>query len=269
VSNVPAVIEMTIQVLEDVQKIIPVAATNSQISLFRSESLLFSSPNPNTDDIKRSFNDEELDACTLALEILYNFFGWIPLDKYIKPTIVAMVLNFSKLNDPSNVSLGILALNCINELMTRNFFPPEFNEYLYLVFGHAFDILTYFSQGNAEDALQDLDEQYRIKFTDLLSALIQNHLHRIDENHSFPLHQFLDLLYHYTFNQPSITATQECLSIWTRILDYVYLMNEKNGTSVTSERFLFFLLKIQTFHSKVLLVAFPKNSIYAKFLNDQ
>jgi hypothetical protein len=176
------------------------------------------------------FDRETLEVCKLTLEILLQFFSWVPLNaNTINLPLLNSILKYTQLCDAATVELGQTAMSCINELLCRNFAPQGFQEYLALIFRHVFEILKHLTDGDDALMIDDLDEDYRIRFTEFVASFIQMHIHRFENDAGFPMGAFLELLYKFTYHQPSIEALQNCLVIWTSFFDYLKLSKEKGS----------------------------------------
>ncbi|KAJ8250881.1 hypothetical protein GJAV_G00214310 [Gymnothorax javanicus] len=121
--------------------------------------------------------------------------------------------------------LGVLAMTCVNELMSKNCVPLDFEEYLLRMFQQTFFLLQKLTRENnahtVKSRLEELDEGYVEKFTDFLRLFVSVHLRRIESNAQFPVVEFLALLFKYTFHQPTHEGYFACLDIWTVFLDYL------------------------------------------------
>ncbi|KAM6962761.1 exportin-6 [Aplochiton taeniatus] len=121
--------------------------------------------------------------------------------------------------------LGVLAMMCVNELVSKNCVPLDFEEYLLRMFQQTFFLLQRLTRENnaltVKSRLQDLDESYMEKFTDFLRLFVSVHLRRIESSPQFPVVEFLALLFKYTFNQPTHEGYFACLDIWSIFLDYL------------------------------------------------
>ncbi|KAJ8364159.1 hypothetical protein SKAU_G00129900 [Synaphobranchus kaupii] len=208
-------------------------------------------------------DQESLQLCSLALACLAHLFSWIPLSSNITLSLLATIFHFARFGcdlhkgkpDPSiyssvpapgtgttpclesdnaqvkrgspvdRVQLGVLAMTCVNELVSKNCVPLEFGEYLLRMFQQTFFLLqklTRENNGNSvKSRLEELDESYVQKFTEFLRQFISVHLKRIESNTLFPTVDFLALLFQYTFNQPTLEGYFSCLDIWAIFLDYL------------------------------------------------
>ncbi|XP_054991148.1 exportin-6 isoform X3 [Sorex araneus] len=184
-------------------------------------------------------------VCSLALECLAHLFSWIPLSASITPSLLTTIFHFARfgcdirarkmasVNGSSQNCvlgqergrLGILAMACINELMSKNCVPMEFEEYLLRMFQQTFYLLQKITKDSnahtVKSRLEELDESYIEKFTDFLRLFVSVHLRRIESYSQFPVVEFLTLLFKYTFHQPTHEGYFSCLDIWTLFLDYL------------------------------------------------
>ncbi|XP_013378925.1 exportin-6-like, partial [Lingula anatina] len=192
-------------------------------------------------------DSESHHTCVLALNCLSHLFSWIPLSTTITPNLLSTIFHFAAFGCESasvhnrssggvssdlngsyttdSESLGVLAMCCINELLSKNCVPQEFEDFLLQMFQQTFYLLqrltkesTTTSSGNK---LEELDESYIEKFTEFLRLFVSIHLRRFEDNNSFPVLEFLALLFKYTFKQPTHEGYYGCLDIWTIFLDYL------------------------------------------------
>lgn len=178
-----------------------------------------------------------------ALDCLCHLFSWIPLSSNISPRLLNVLFaytrfgvhpslikgkNFGQNANMPNLPLGTLAMTCINELMAKNCIPNNFEDYLLRVFRFIFHFLKHVTQNsNPKADLDLLDDDYLEKFTEFLRLFVSVHFIRIENNSSFPLLEFLELLFKFTFNQPMFDGYYSCLDIWELFLEY--LTNKLDG----------------------------------------
>uniref|UniRef100_A0A671WMW2 Exportin 6 n=1 Tax=Sparus aurata TaxID=8175 RepID=A0A671WMW2_SPAAU len=128
-------------------------------------------------------------------------------------------------NKVDRARLGVLAMTCVNELVSKNCVPVDFEEYLLRMFQQTFFLLQRLTRENnahtVKSRLQELDESYLEKFTDFLRLFVSVHLRRIESSPQFPIVEFLALLFKYTFNQPNHEGYFACLDIWSVFLDFL------------------------------------------------
>lgn len=182
---------------------------------------------------------ESQNLCCLALKCLAQYFSWIPLSSMITPSLLSTVFHFagfgceirkSSTSVNSNFStntqvLGNLAMNCINELLSKNCVPVEFEDYLLQMFQQTFYLLQKLTKDSRTNStgnrLSEIDESYVEKFTDFLKLFVGIHLKRFESNPQFPVLEFLALLLKYTFRQPTNEGFYNCLDTWNTFLDYL------------------------------------------------
>uniref|UniRef100_A0A8C9YC60 Exportin 6 n=1 Tax=Sander lucioperca TaxID=283035 RepID=A0A8C9YC60_SANLU len=128
-------------------------------------------------------------------------------------------------NKVDRARLGVLAMTCVNELVSKNCVPMDFEEYLLRMFQQTFFLLQKLTRENnahtVKTRLQELDESYLEKFTDFLRLFVSVHLRRIESSPQFPIVEFLGLLFKFTFNQPTHEGYFACLDIWSVFLDFL------------------------------------------------
>ncbi|XP_064637974.1 exportin-6-like isoform X2 [Lineus longissimus] len=183
--------------------------------------------------------------CATALNCLSHLFSWIPLSTTITPSLLSTIFRFCGFgceiqqqrpsgSSPgntfagSNQSLGVLAMNCINELLAKNCVPQEFEDFLLQMFQQTFYLLQKLTKESGTSStgnrLEELDENYIEKFTEFLRLFVSIHLRRFESNTQFPVLDFLSLLFKYTFKQPTNDGFFACLDIWCVFLDYISTM---------------------------------------------
>ena len=119
----------------------------------------------------------------LALNCLSHLFSWIPLSSTITPQLLSTIFHFAVFGcevsparrgtrpsselpsggDDSNRSLGVLAMCCINELLSKNCVPQEFEDFLLQMFQQTFYLLQRITKDSTTNAsgnrLAELDEK--------------------------------------------------------------------------------------------------------------
>ncbi|KAK2152122.1 hypothetical protein LSH36_339g04009 [Paralvinella palmiformis] len=181
----------------------------------------------------------------LALNCLSHLFSWIPLSTTITPALLSTVFHYAAFGcevspgsrgdsgamtkgSPHTVSphtLGVLAMGCINELLSKNCVPQEFEDFLLQMFQQTFYLLQRITKDSTTNSsgnrLAELDDVYVEKFTDFLQLFVSIHLRRFEANKHFPVSDFLGLFFRYTFKQPSSEGFFACLDTWAVFLDYL------------------------------------------------
>ncbi|KAL0617026.1 Exportin-6, partial [Plecturocebus cupreus] len=124
--------------------------------------------------------------CSLALECLAHLFSWIPLSASITPSLLTTIFHFARfgcdvrarkmasvngssqncVSGQERGRLGVLAMSCINELMSKNCVPMEFEEYLLRMFQQTFYLLQKITKDNnahtVKSRLEELDERSEV-----------------------------------------------------------------------------------------------------------
>jgi hypothetical protein len=113
------------------------------------------------------------------------------------------------------------AISAVTTLVSNTYFPGELEG---LVFKVTTEMLT--SVGNiwqlrSAAKIHEQNEIFFPQMTEFWKALIRYHLRRFEGNATFPMEQFLGLMFEYTFSQPSAEALLEALEPWNMVLDHV------------------------------------------------
>lgn len=118
------------------------------------------------------------ELCALALNCLSHFFSWIPLSTFITPSLLSTIFHFAGFGgelqggqtvnsggnfNSSSSHLGSLAMNCINELLSKNCVPAEFEDFLLQMFQQTFCLLQKLTKDSSTcssgNRLSELDER--------------------------------------------------------------------------------------------------------------
>lgn len=199
--------------------------------------LLHSSPNMDLESLKVSAQ---------CLNCIAQLFAWIPLQQHgqINNSLLAAVFVFatfgssSKQDPHTNVDtskLGVLAMNCINEIISKNCISADAHDFIYQLFLNTFHLLQCLIKDSNEEAglFANLDGDYVSKFTEFLRLFVSNHFSRFES--AFPLVEFLALLFHYTFKHSSPDQLVACLDIWNHFLDFVLLKKKQRDEKTAKE----------------------------------
>ncbi|KAJ3111216.1 Exportin-6 [Phlyctochytrium bullatum] len=170
-------------------------------------------------------------VCSLSLNILLQLFSTIPLTEDAVPA-VDVVLKFCELYEPDTVELGTLAMSVVNELISRNFVPEGALAFILSIARETCVLLRRFTdEGGVLAAGEfDLDENYQSKFTDFLNGFVSCHVHRGENIPDFPMSEFLQLFYRYTFLQPNQEGFLQCLHVWDTFLEYMIAQRSLSAT---------------------------------------
>jgi hypothetical protein len=198
-------------------------------------------------------DSESLQISSQVLLCLAQLFAFMPLSLYhqISNSMLAAIFVFATFgcnnsqvisyHKVSSVQLGILAMNCINEIMSKSSTTNETNEFIYNMFQNTFHLLQKLTKNNdinnhmSCSPLENLDNEYISKFTEFLRIFISGHLPRFEKMPTFPIMEFLGLVFQYTFKQTSCEAFLSALEVWTIFIDYlsIKIKQEQDSKQVT------------------------------------
>lgn len=103
------------------------------------------------------------------------------------------------------------------------------------MFQHVYELLVHLTDDSDNNLMDDLDDEYRARFTEFLTLLIQNYFQVIDASFELPAGRFLELIYKFTFSQPNVYAYRENLAIWTHVLEFLERKHEANGLATVDK----------------------------------
>ncbi|KAK7112089.1 exportin-6-like [Littorina saxatilis] len=193
-----------------------------------------------------------------VLTCLAHYFAWGPLSATLTPQLLSTIFHFaafgcegkagrsgsgSATTSPGGYStqtpyLGVLSMNCINEVLSKNFVPAEFEDFLLQMFQQTFYLLQKLTKESSTNSsgnrLEELDEDYMERFTDFLRLFVGIHLRRFESNPNFPVLEFLELMFKYTFRQPNAEGFFRCLDIWITFLDYLSIRLQERAADMNS-----------------------------------
>lgn len=197
---------------------------------------------------------QQLSAAVLTC--LAHYFTWAPLSTTLTPQLLSTVFHFAAFGCEGKTSrsstgatstgsystqtpyLGVLSMNCINELLSKNCVPQEFEDFLLQMFQQTFYLLQKLTKESSTNSsgnrLEELDEDYMERFTDFLRLFVGVHLRRFEANPSFPVLEFLALMFKYTFRQPNAEGFFRCLDIWITFLDYLSTRLQERSADMSS-----------------------------------
>ena len=193
-----------------------------------------------------SFDTETQAICKIAMDILSSLFQWIPLGDYVTAGLMDTILKFCRLTDSSSVDMATEAVKCMTELMSRKWMSPHYNDDIRLIFRHVFELLKHLTVSSdshrddlgqvyrvgdwkacrPNDNLDDLDEEFRNKLTEFLSIFVEGHIARLDATPGFPMLDFQELLFRYTFKLPDLNGFRDCLKVWNHLLEFIFTKHQ-------------------------------------------
>ena len=184
---------------------------------------------------------------------LSRIIAFMPVTYYsnINSTLLSALYVFSTFGsiNPSynSAKLGLAAMNCINELMSKaSAFNSDANEFIYNVFHNTFLILQRITSSSLKTTNKDektldekIDDDYLKKFIDFLKLFITGHLGRFEKFISFPTKDFLVVFLEFT---TKMNHSLECylmlLETWSSYLDYLESclnVKHKDKTAITEK----------------------------------
>jgi len=195
-------------------------------NLFQNVSFQVGSPDTNT--YTGSFSNESKLITKAIFDALLSYFSWISLSELLTPSLLDILFKYLRL-DTNNIP----ALECLNEILSKNCVPKEFEEFLMRIFHQIFSLLTDIT-ANQGSNIHQYNPAFLVKFTQFIALFVTNHLKRVESNPNFRISDFLSLLFQYSFLQTNSENFLHCLGIWTTFLDYLILqVNDKGITPPT------------------------------------
>lgn len=180
------------------------------------------------------------EVCNMALKCLSHLFTWVPMATCVTLPTLDTVFHFAHLgcNSASDItersgSIGSLAMDCINELMVKNYVPRELEPFLMKLFEKSFDLLQRLvgaGQTPVTSSFSHLDDRFLAKCSDFFYWFVSSHLKRLENNPNFPVTEFLELFCKYTFKQAEVDSFCVCLDIWGALLDHLVTSVEVPGS---------------------------------------
>jgi hypothetical protein len=171
------------------------------------------------------FQDEKEKMIAKSLECICQFFTWVDLSEMVTPHLLSTLFNFAQLKDLCNGEIGATAMSCFNEMLSRNCVPANFDEYLLKMFQLTVELLRRVTAASGKEGdknpLVDLADGYNDKFTEFLSLFVSGHFRRVEQNPSFAIDEFLQLLFRFTFLQPEPENFAHCLDVCDKFIDII------------------------------------------------
>ncbi|KAL5473099.1 hypothetical protein EMCRGX_G027544 [Ephydatia muelleri] len=192
------------------------------------------SPIKTTPDPYRSTNEQELISFCPPQRPSYAV-SYSPLDKKSEesstlPTWGATVPLTSR---RGLEALALFAMDCINELMVKNYVPRELEAFLMKLFEKSFGLLQRLvgnGQTPVTSSFSHLDDRFLAKCSDFFYWFVSSHLKRLENNPNFPVTEFLELFCKYTFKQAEVDSFCVCLDIWGALFDHLITAVELPGS---------------------------------------
>eukprot|EP01097_Dermamoeba_algensis_P002666 TRINITY_DN2055_c0_g1_i1.p1 TRINITY_DN2055_c0_g1~~TRINITY_DN2055_c0_g1_i1.p1 ORF type:complete len:858 (-),score=195.95 TRINITY_DN2055_c0_g1_i1:1516-4089(-) len=189
--------------------------------------------------VQNNFRKDTRLIAKLCLETFQHLVTWIPLNQVLQPVTFDLVFRYIKLND----SNSILSLSLLNEVMEKNYLPSSYSDFLLMIFKNIFSILHVVTLSPS-----DGDEEFLGKLTRFTYLFVSNHFRRVEEKSTFPIMEFLSLLFKFTFIQSNVEIYLANLEIWEVLLDYFLSKKEGRNTQdfdVARQRYFECLMSLQ------------------------
>lgn len=184
------------------------------------------------------------------------------MNDVLNPQLMDILFKYIHLK---NDETSLLAFSCVNEILSQNFVPKEFSDFMINIFNHLFQLLE--SITKSTDGLDDFDEEYVDQFTRFTSLFVSQHLKRVEKNENFPIIEFLSLLFRYSFMQNELDGFLSCLEIWETFLDYIISQQENGEPSSLHKRYELGLASLS--NQLVQKIQFQSNGKFLKSLDSQ
>lgn len=165
------------------------------------------------------FSDNLQETCCLGLDCLRLLFSWIPLGDGLTRGLIAVAFQYAALWHRGTRSLGSAGLSCVNELMSRPSIPAEMSDFFIGLLHHALHLLRELTDSNASIENGSAGDDYAVRCTDFLRIFVNRHWQRAEACGSFPMAEFLELMYRYTSMHTDEEEFFQCLDIWSEVLD--------------------------------------------------
>eukprot|EP01112_Ceratiomyxa_fruticulosa_P014450 TRINITY_DN4138_c0_g1_i2.p1 TRINITY_DN4138_c0_g1~~TRINITY_DN4138_c0_g1_i2.p1 ORF type:complete len:349 (+),score=69.49 TRINITY_DN4138_c0_g1_i2:1247-2293(+) len=123
------------------------------------------------------FRGESLALVSAILECFLQFFGWIPLSDILTPNgpVLVTLFKYLQLND----NTAVQSLTCINEILSKNYVPRDFEDFLVTVFRHIFSLLDRLTT-SSKNGLENVLPAFTEKFTQFTALFVSNHFKRVE-----------------------------------------------------------------------------------------
>eukprot|EP00111_Clytia_hemisphaerica_P021343 TCONS_00062828-protein len=114
-----------------------------------------------------SAQSEEL--CIAIFDCLTQYISWLPLSRFITPSLVTKIFNYAEYgcnlavmkgsDKVIGTKVGINAMSCINEILSKKFIPAEYESFLFQMFQQTFKLLQVMTSGSEGGVLKTVDER--------------------------------------------------------------------------------------------------------------
>ncbi|EGC34136.1 hypothetical protein DICPUDRAFT_48539 [Dictyostelium purpureum] len=222
---------------------------------FKNANLLaFQVGSPDTNTYTGSFSAETKIITKAVFDALLSYFSWMPLNDLLTPSLIDILFKYLRLDKNS-----VPALECLNELLSKNLVPKGFEEFLIRIFHQIYSLLTDITSNNGQQ-INQYNPDFISKFTQFIQLFVTNHLKRVETNPNFPISDFLALLFQYSFIQTDVESFLLCIDIWSTFFDYLITRCQENGIPAPT-KYTDGLLVFQSELIKRILYSFSRNTL--------
>eukprot|EP01122_Echinamoeba_exundans_P015997 TRINITY_DN7983_c0_g1_i1.p1 TRINITY_DN7983_c0_g1~~TRINITY_DN7983_c0_g1_i1.p1 ORF type:complete len:1032 (+),score=192.84 TRINITY_DN7983_c0_g1_i1:28-3096(+) len=162
--------------------------------------------------------DHGAQLAAASLEAMRQFYCWMPLNEILHPAQLDVLVTCVNRAD----KLSLLAFDCLNEIMTRNYVPAQHMSFIGQILSLVFQFLQ---QITAAGPAAGIDPAFINKFTEFTSLFVKNHMTR---KLPFQLQDFLALMLKFTAFHEEEETFISCLDIWDDFVEFMQIQADTN-----------------------------------------
>jgi hypothetical protein len=154
-----------------------------------------------------------------VLDALTAFFAWLPTEM-MRVQLIDLLFRVVGERRHDNC---LRAFACVNELLERNRVPASALPLYVKIFRHVFALLQSLMREQLQSSSSSSEvpsTAYLASFTHFASLFVEKHLARLEAS-SFPVRDFLRLLFDFTFAQRSLDGFVACADIWETFVEHL------------------------------------------------
>eukprot|EP00742_Colponemidia_sp_Colp-10_P011245 GILJ01012472.1.p1 GENE.GILJ01012472.1~~GILJ01012472.1.p1 ORF type:complete len:1137 (-),score=202.40 GILJ01012472.1:110-3052(-) len=179
--------------------------------------------------------DQTIHIIRSSVNCLVHMFAWAPLSECFVPDLLTALFRVIQVSESNHSDLAVSALGAVHEMITKNCVPKEFEEFLLAVFRELCAVLH---RLNVHSGEYDADDMLYEKLGQCLHAFLSHHLRRIEQHGSFPVGDFLNLLFIFTSKQNSQSGLTSVLEAWEVFVDNVTIHAQRMESSMETQQYL-------------------------------
>eukprot|EP00116_Pleurobrachia_bachei_P001433 sb/3461695/ len=133
-----------------------------------------------------------------SLACLAHYLSWAPVTDILKPSLLSTVFLLVReaLENGQQEGAGVAGVSCVNEIVGRNQVPSKVQEFIMGLFKETLQLLSQITEQRIE-----LESGFHKKLIEFLALFTGGHFRRVESNPSFPVLDFLALLFKFTVSQ--------------------------------------------------------------------